>query len=163
MPSSVFTATVRLASSKAGPIAGALPAIVITDSIVAIIASAAAFHEEINTTAAAIAFQVFGFCTMGSPSSHSPNWHQVETPARRRLRLPSDETPSTRSVQTQPSAPDSKATSCVTRRSSMGRPRRPRSRRAAPRRSACLPPPSTWQDGHCRTPPRAPGRPPPNG
>lgn len=63
----VGTAAILLnqAAYQAGPLAGALPAIVITDSIVAIIASVAVFHEEINTTAAAIAFQVLGFCTMG--------------------------------------------------------------------------------------------------
>jgi hypothetical protein len=35
------------------------------DSVVAIFVSAVAFHEEISTTAPAIAFQVLGFCTMG--------------------------------------------------------------------------------------------------
>jgi drug/metabolite transporter (DMT)-like permease len=52
------------AAYQAGPLAGALPAIVIMDSVVAIIASAAAFHEDISTAALAMAFQVVGFLTM---------------------------------------------------------------------------------------------------
>jgi drug/metabolite transporter (DMT)-like permease len=52
------------AAYQAGPLAGALPAIVITDSILAIIASAAAFHEEISTAALSITFQAIGFATM---------------------------------------------------------------------------------------------------
>ena len=61
------TATIILnqAAYQAGPLAGALPVIIIMDSIVAIFVSAVAFHEEISTTAPAIAFQVLGFCTMG--------------------------------------------------------------------------------------------------
>jgi drug/metabolite transporter (DMT)-like permease len=52
------------AAYQAGPLAGGLPAIVILDSIVAIIASAAAFHENISTAAPAITFQIVGFVTM---------------------------------------------------------------------------------------------------
>jgi drug/metabolite transporter (DMT)-like permease len=52
------------AAYQAGPLAGALPAVVITDSIVAIIASAAAFHEDISTALPAIALQICGFATM---------------------------------------------------------------------------------------------------
>lgn len=47
-----------------GPSRRCTAAVVITDSIVAIIASAAAFHEDISTDALAIAFQVFGFLIM---------------------------------------------------------------------------------------------------
>ena len=59
------TIILNQAAYQAGPLAGALPVIIIMDSIVAIFVSAAAFHEEISTTAPAIAFQVLGFCTMG--------------------------------------------------------------------------------------------------
>ena len=52
------------AAYQAGPLAGPLPAIVIMDSIVAIVASALAFHEEISTAALSLAFQVFGFSAM---------------------------------------------------------------------------------------------------
>jgi len=52
------------AAYQAGPLAGALPAIVIMDSIVAIVTSATAFHEDISTATGAIALQAVGFCTM---------------------------------------------------------------------------------------------------
>ena len=52
------------AAYQAGPLAGALPPLIITDPIVAIIVAVWAFGEELATDAVAVTFEVIGFSAM---------------------------------------------------------------------------------------------------
>jgi drug/metabolite transporter (DMT)-like permease len=53
------------AAYQAGPLAGALPPLIIADPIVAVIIAVQAFGEEIATDSAAVTLEVIGFCAMG--------------------------------------------------------------------------------------------------
>lgn len=52
------------AAYQAGPLAGALPPLIIADPIVAIIVAVWAFGEELATDAVAVTFEVIGFSAM---------------------------------------------------------------------------------------------------
>ena len=52
------------AAYQAGPLAGALPPLIIANSIVAIIGAVWAFGEELATDAVAVTFEVIGFSAM---------------------------------------------------------------------------------------------------